>query len=162
MPSSESLVLWTIVFLTSQRQDDIREEDDDDGGNNSHEAGLVASMAGSEAAVDEKLRLSTLRLFQGGRPIPNSRSVGRGLTRSCRTLQSCCPGRAGHFRYFLIFSIIKNAFLPFFIKLIWLGVGFSSRTGAEIGCYVDKKCKNHFLLLTILKNTESAKVPFRP
>ena len=40
--------------------------------------------------------------------------------------------RAEHFRYFLIFSQIKNDFC-IFIKLIWLGVGFLNRTGAEIG-----------------------------
>ena len=27
----------------------------------------------------------------------------------------------------------------FVIKLIWLGVGFLNRTGAEIGYYLDKK-----------------------
>ena len=32
--------------------------------------------------------------------------------------------RAGHFRYFLIFSIIKKRFFAFFIKLILLGVAF--------------------------------------
>ena len=40
--------------------------------------------------------------------------------------------RAGHFRYFWIFSLIKNDFFAFFIKLIWLGVGFLNRTGAVI------------------------------
>ena len=40
--------------------------------------------------------------------------------------------RAGHFRYFLIFSKKKN-FFAFIIKLIWLGEGFLNRTGAEIG-----------------------------
>ena len=37
------------------------------------------------------------------------------------SIQSCPP--AGYFRYFWIFSIIKIIF-EFFIKLIWLGVGF--------------------------------------
>ena len=32
--------------------------------------------------------------------------------------------RVGHFRYFWISSIIKNDYFAFFIKLIWLGVGF--------------------------------------
>ena len=41
---------------------------------------------------------------------------------------------AGHLRYFLIFSIIDDYFSSFFVKLIWLGVGFLNRTGAEIGC----------------------------
>ena len=35
---------------------------------------------------------------------------------------------AGHLRFFLIFSLIKMI-----NKLIWLGVGFLYRTGAEIG-----------------------------
>ena len=39
----------------------------------------------------------------------------------------------GHFWYFIIFSIIKKWFSAFFIKLIWLGVSFLNRTGAEIG-----------------------------
>ena len=41
--------------------------------------------------------------------------------------------RAGHFRYFKNFSLIKNDFFSIFIKLIWLWVGFLNRTGAEIG-----------------------------
>ena len=39
-------------------------------------------------------------------------------------------------RAFLVFLIIfnnKKWFLAFFIKLIWLGVGFLNRTGAEVG-----------------------------
>ena len=32
--------------------------------------------------------------------------------------------------------------MMFFIKLIWLGVGFLNRTGAETGYLLDKKCKN--------------------
>ena len=35
----------------------------------------------------------------------------------------------------------KNWFFSFFIKLIWLWVGFLNRTGAEIGYQLDKKCK---------------------
>ena len=38
--------------------------------------------------------------------------------------------RAGHFRYFLIFSLIKNDILQ---VNIWLGVGFLNRTGSEAG-----------------------------
>ena len=34
---------------------------------------------------------------------------------------------------FLNFSNNKKWFFPFFIKLIWLGVGFLNRNGAEIG-----------------------------
>ena len=41
--------------------------------------------------------------------------------------------RAGHFRYFLMFSILIKMIFAFFIKLIWLGVGFLNITGAEIG-----------------------------
>ena len=40
--------------------------------------------------------------------------------------------RAGHFRYFLILSIIKNDFCIFY-KVNLTGNGFSNRTGAEIG-----------------------------
>ena len=34
---------------------------------------------------------------------------------------------------FLIFSKIKNDCFAFFIKLIWLGVGFLNRIGEETG-----------------------------
>ena len=34
---------------------------------------------------------------------------------------------------FLIFFTSKKWYFAFFIKLIWLGVGFLNRTGAEIG-----------------------------
>ena len=66
--------------------------------------------------------------------------------------------RAGHLRYFFIFSLIKNEFFAFFIKLIWLGVGFLNRTDAEIGYWLDTKCKPSFLLLKKLKNTSSAQL----
>ena len=60
---------------------------------------------------------------------------------------------------FFIFSIIKNYFVAFFTKLIWLGVGFLNRTSAEIGYYLYKKMQtNHFLLLKNFKNTESAQL----
>ena len=65
--------------------------------------------------------------------------------------------RAGHFRYFLIFSLIKNDFLHFFIKLIWLGVGFLNRTGAEIGYQLDKKCKE--IIFYYWKNEKIPEVP---
>ena len=65
--------------------------------------------------------------------------------------------RAGHFRYFWIFSIIKNYFFAFFIKLIWLGVGFLNRTGAEIGYYFDKKCNKSFFY-----NWKHSKIPKVP
>ena len=38
-------------------------------------------------------------------------------------------GTFGIFNFF----IYKKWFFAFFIKLIWLGVGFLNRTGAEIG-----------------------------
>ena len=47
--------------------------------------------------------------------------------------------RAGHFWYFLIFSLLNIFFFCIFIKLIWLGVGFLNRTGAEIASLFDKK-----------------------
>ena len=52
----------------------------------------------------------------------------------------------------------KELFFAFIIKLIWLGVTFLNRTGAEIGYQLFKKCKkNHFLLVKILKNIENNK-----
>ena len=59
--------------------------------------------------------------------------------------------RAGHFRYFLVFSIIKNDLLAFFIKLIWLGVGFLNRSGAEIGYKLDKKWKKIIFFIEKIK-----------
>ena len=60
---------------------------------------------------------------------------------------------------FLNFFTNKKWFFAFSIKLIWLGVGFLNRTGAEIGYQLDKKCKiNHFLLVKKFKNTESAQL----
>ena len=38
--------------------------------------------------------------------------------------------------------------------LIWLGVGFLNRTGAEIGYQLDKKCKKIIFISEKLKNTE--------
>ena len=61
--------------------------------------------------------------------------------------QNCKPAfpglicRAGHLRYFLIFSLLKKWFFAFF-KLIWQGLGFLNRTGAEIGYWLEKMCKN--------------------
>ena len=40
--------------------------------------------------------------------------------------------RAGHLRYFLIFSMMKNDIFAFITKIIWLGVGLLNRTGTEI------------------------------
>ena len=58
---------------------------------------------------------------------------------------------------FLDFFNDKKWFFAFFIKLIWLGVFFLNRTGAEIGNQLAQKWKkNYFLLLKKLKNTESA------
>ena len=77
-----------------------------------------------------------------------------------RTILHCIPvhspSRAGHFRYFFN---NKKWFFSFFIKLVWLGVGFLNRTGAEIGYLFDKKMQwNHFLLLKKFKNTECAQL----
>ena len=47
---------------------------------------------------------------------------------------------------FLNFFNNKKLFFAFLIKLIWLGVGFLNRTGAEIGYWLDKKCKKMILL----------------
>ena len=54
----------------------------------------------------------------------------------------------------------KKLFFAFFIKLIWLGVGFLNRTGAKIGYYLyKKKCnQNHFLFVKKFKNTEGAQL----
>ena len=64
----------------------------------------------------------------------------------------------GHFRYFLIFSIIKNYFLFLFIKLItyFCTVLFKKPTPSQINLI--KNAKNHFLLLKKFKNTESAQL----
>ena len=60
--------------------------------------------------------------------------------------------------FYNFFNNKKDLFV-FFIKLIWLGVGFLNRTGGEIGYYLHKKNnKNHFLLLKNKKNTESAQL----
>ena len=59
---------------------------------------------------------------------------------------------------FLNFFNNKKWSFAFFIKLIWLGVGFLNRTGAEIDYLLYKKCKTHFLLLKKCKNTESAQL----
>ena len=78
----------------------------------------------------------------------------------CTLLQGCktCH-QSWALSVFLIFSTIKNYFLHFFVKLIWLGVGILNRNGAEIGYLLYKKCKkNHFLLVKKLKNTGSAQL----
>ena len=41
--------------------------------------------------------------------------------------------RAGHVPYFFNFFTNKKWFFAFFIKFIWLGVGFLNMTGAEVG-----------------------------
>ena len=57
--------------------------------------------------------------------------------------------RAGHFRYFLIFSIIKNDFFAFFIKFIPISspVLFKNRTPSQINLI--KKCKKSFFVIEI-------------
>ena len=99
-------------------------------------------------------------------------SIWKSMTgRTCALLCSSIPAlrvwvnppmllfRAGHFRYFLIFSIIKNVFFCIFIKLITYFCTESylkKPTPSQINLI--KKCKNYFLLLKKLKNTESAQL----
>ena len=45
------------------------------------------------------------------------------------------------------FTNKKLIFFAFFIKLIWLGVGFLNRTGAEIGYYLHKKRKKSIFII---------------
>ena len=62
----------------------------------------------------------------------------------------------------VFFNFFNNEKLLFaiFIKLIWLGVGFLNRTGAEIGYYLDflKNAKKSFLTIEKFKNTKSAQI----
>ena len=62
--------------------------------------------------------------------------------------------------HFFNFFTNKKLFFVFFIKLIWLGVGFLNRTGAEIGYKFDKKCNK--IIFYYCKNsnirTESAQL----
>ena len=66
--------------------------------------------------------------------------------------------RAGHLRYFLIFSIIKNDFFAFFISELPISapVLFKKPTPSQINLITN--AKNHFLLLKKFKNTESAQL----
>ena len=60
--------------------------------------------------------------------------------------------RAGHFWDFLIYSIIKNDFFAFFIKLTLLGVDFLNWTSAEISFSFDiKAIKSFFIIEKIQK-----------
>ena len=60
---------------------------------------------------------------------------------------------------FLNFFNNKNLFFAFFIKLIWLGVGFSNKTGAEIGYQLFKKYKKIiFYYWKKFKTTSSAQL----
>ena len=62
------------------------------------------------------------------------------------------PSELGTFGIFKFFSMIKNDFFSYFIKLIWLGVGFLNRTGAEIGYSFDKNAiKSYFIIEKIQK-----------
>ena len=58
---------------------------------------------------------------------------------------------------FFIFFNNKKWFFPFFIKLVWLGVGFLNRTGAEVGYWLDKKCKK--IIFYDWKNSKIPQVP---
>ena len=60
---------------------------------------------------------------------------------------------------FLNFFNNKKWFFAFFSKFIWLGVGFSNRTGAEIGYYLVKNAKKSFFIIEkTKKNTKSAQL----
>ena len=62
--------------------------------------------------------------------------------------------RAGHFRYLWNFSITKNDFFEFFIKLItYFCTSPISKAPSQIN--LKKNAKNHFSLLKRLKYTES-------
>ena len=58
-------------------------------------------------------------------------------------------------------SLIKNDFLHFYIKLIWLGAGYLKRTGAEIGYLLFKICKIKIIFyhLSLKKNKKYLKYP---
>ena len=56
--------------------------------------------------------------------------------------------RAGHLRYFWIFSITKKWFLAFFIWLIGSGL-FKWDWCRNIGYQLDKKCKKSFLVIEL-------------
>ena len=58
---------------------------------------------------------------------------GGGYVNTDKQLNTRELTRAGRFRYFSIFSLLKKLIFSFFIQLIWLGGGFLNRTGAEIG-----------------------------
>ena len=45
----------------------------------------------------------------------------------------------------------KKWFFAFFIKFIWLGVGFLNGTGAEIGYYLYKKCQKSLFIIEKIK-----------
>ena len=67
--------------------------------------------------------------------------------------------RAGHFRYFYIFSIIKNEFFAFFYQVnnLFLHRVLSKKpTPSQI--ILIQNAKNHFLLLKQHKNTSSAQL----
>ena len=53
--------------------------------------------------------------------------------------------------FFVHFFNSKISFFAFFIKLIWLGVGFLNRTCAEIGYYLHKTCKKSFFFIGKIK-----------
>ena len=57
------------------------------------------------------------------------------------------PCRAGHFRYFLAFSILKNDFLPFFQVNNYLCTSPIKKKPTPSQINLIKNAKNHFLLL---------------
>ena len=83
---------------------------------------------------------------------PNTVIITRGAVRVVCT----CIYRAGHLRYFGIFSIIKNDFFAFVIK--WITNFCTSRILKSPLPVKLTYAKNHFLLLKQFKNTESAQL----
>ena len=77
------------------------------------------------------------------------------LAQNIITLES----RAGHFYwyfyqlYWVFFNFVNNKkwIVAFFIKLIWLGVGFLNRTGAEIGYNFIKNARKIIFLIGKIK-----------
>ena len=96
------------------------------------------------------------KCFQG-RPYLFAPTVAKVL--QFVSLSSVSGGQSWALSVFFNFFNNKQLFFPFFIKLIWLGVGFLNRTGAEIGYQLDKRMqKNHFIIEKIQKYTESAQL----
>ena len=75
-----------------------------------------------------------------------------------KKMQSGWHGLTAEISVFFYFLNNKTWFFTFLIKLIWMGIYFLNRTGAEIG-ENEKKCKEIiFYHWKKLKNTESAQL----